>query len=657
MKAYIYDIEVLPNYQLFVFMNIKIPYSALDDYEDMDIKGYWNNLNDRNKMLSIIDVKIFKISTWHDDATNLREFLKPKQILIGFNSSQYDNIMIRFFKANHGKMRIEDYLNLGFRFSDGLVNYEGKSYEYLNNFSTVKYMKQGFISIDLMSMLYLDVKKIGLKRCGIILKHYNILEFNDFTTNITEETENDVIYYCINDVLITYKLYKFSHEELKIRAYVTREYNLNCLSDSRSKVGSKIFKKLYSEYTGIPIFKLPRNGTERRIINFNEIIESKVTFKTTTFKSLLTELKAKKHHVGKDEPDDLIIYENKGYKMALGGLHSKDRPGKFISTNKYTYIDVDADSFYLAIIINNKFTPAHLSVIAFIGVIKILTEDRLLAKKTGDKIKADSLKTSIVRLFGALGSEFEWFKDPKAMYATTINGQLYLMMLIEDLELAGFEVISVNTDGIVAKVYNDRLKEYKKIVEKWGKKLKFTYGYTNYKKYIRLGVNSYMCITTDDKIKRKNDFLTELAIDKGYFAPIINQALNEYYINGTDVYKYIKNHKKIDDFLISQNIGKQFNVVHNYIDKGLQKSDILQNITRIYVSNKSSNVLKVYKAGGKKISIVAKFNTVPLNKINKTMDISFYDINYRFYIIKVMEMINKIEGNIYNRKESGKLFD
>ncbi len=40
--------------------------------------------------------------------------------------------------------------------------------------------------------------------------------------------------------------------------------------------------------------------------------------------------------------------------------------------------------------------------------------------------------------------------DKKQCIKVTINGQLFLLMLIEKLELAGIHIISANTDGIVS---------------------------------------------------------------------------------------------------------------------------------------------------------------------------------------------------------------
>lgn len=55
------------------------------------------------------------------------------------------------------------------------------------------------------------------------------------------------------------------------------------------------------------------------------------------------------------------------------------------------------------------------------------------------------------------------------MYQVTINGQLFLLMLIEKLELAGIHVISANTDGIVSIIPNDKFELYCNLCHEWEK--------------------------------------------------------------------------------------------------------------------------------------------------------------------------------------------
>jgi DNA polymerase elongation subunit (family B) len=64
------------------------------------------------------------------------------------------------------------------------------------------------------------------------------------------------------------------------------------------------------------------------------------------------------------------------------------------------------------------------------------------AKKVGKDTEAYVLKILVNSVFGKTLFEHHWLYDPLVGLRVTINGQLYMLMLIEKLTLAGFKVIS-----------------------------------------------------------------------------------------------------------------------------------------------------------------------------------------------------------------------
>ena len=142
--------------------------------------------------------------------------------------------------------------------------------------------------------------------------------------------------------------------------------------------------------------------------------------------------------------------------MAAGGLHSVDRPDILVSTDRFLYRDADVSSYYPNLVINEHVCPAHLAFAAFHAIAKFITAERMTNKNKAKEAKnahnkelatfygtgADAYKiVANSGLFGKLGFD-GWMFDLKAMYQTTINGQLYLMMMIEEMELNGIPVVS-----------------------------------------------------------------------------------------------------------------------------------------------------------------------------------------------------------------------
>src|SRR5690606_34636801 len=115
---------------------------------------------------------------------------------------------------------------------------------------------------------------------------------------------------------------------------------------------------------------------------------------------------------------------------------------------------------------NNNIKPEHLDD-TFLAVLRRVTEERLAAKKAGQSTKAEALKITINSIFGKLASDTMWLLDYKAFLSVTLNGQLYLLMLVEMLHKAGIHCISANTDGVVARVHERDNATYQAVCDEW----------------------------------------------------------------------------------------------------------------------------------------------------------------------------------------------
>ena len=304
-------------------------------------------------------------------------------------------------------------------------------------------------------------------------------------------------------------------------------------------------------------------------------------------------------------------------------------------------IDSDVTSYYPAIMINYKVKPEMLEDV-FTDIMVNLTEERIKAKKEGDKVKADGLKIVINSTFGKLGFEGYFLYDEQAMFQVTINGQLFLLMLIEMLTCKKFEVISANTDGIITLVPKNRLEEYYSICKEWEAKLDFTLEYTYYSKYVRRDVNNYLAQTTDGKVKSKGAFLQEIDLRKGYDSPIIALAIKAYFFDGINVEEFIRKHDDIYDFCISEKMGRQFKAEYD--------GNLIQKSVRYYVSTNGKKLIK-YKTdiqtieGEDDISVKRTTDLVAgklVTLFNKYEKKSNYDIDYNFYIKEANKIVYEI---------------
>jgi len=246
--------------------------------------------------------------------------------------------------------------------------------------------------------------------------------------------------------------------------------------------------------------------------------------------------------------------------------------------------------------------------------------------------------------------------DLRAMYKVTVNLQLLLLVLIEDLELNGIHVVSANTDGIVSKVSVDDIDKYKEVCTNWGNKFNFGVEYTEYKKYIRTTVNDYISIKYDGSVKLKGDFKTEPDIATGYFAPVIAKTLYEYYVNdNTNIDNIIKSFD-IYDYCIAVKVGSQFRSELHTIKDNKLHIEVLQKDNRYFVSTKGGVFLKYELTKHTHTNVIkGKYVTI----FNNYYYSNNYNIDYNWYKSKVLEIINKVNNATTKimKSTSGTMFD
>ena len=164
------------------------------------------------------------------------------------------------------------------------------------------------------------------------------------------------------------------------------------------------------------------------------------------------------------------------------------------------------------------------------------------------QIAADGGKIMVNGSFGKFGSKWSILYSPPLLIQTTLTGQLSLLMLIEALEDIGIQVVSANTDGIIAKIPRWMEDQYKEVLDWWQKTTGFNMEFTDYSGVYSRDVNSYIAVGTNGEVKTKgaysmgamsNNPQTEICIEAA-----INHITGKKSIIGTikecnDIRKYI----------------------------------------------------------------------------------------------------------------------
>lgn len=715
MKALAYDIEVTRNYFGVCFVDLN---HYLEVFKDcVDDKQEAIPLIDKLSVTEIKNrlatVKRYRFSIFEDDDSELYPLLNWLQYeadYFGYNNNKYDRLMLSALLMYYNQFdKPSKLIEFLYDTSQRIIRNSDNDVLWQDNFTNMLMKNRlNFRDLDLFQIFRLDHFHKSLKQTSINIKWYNLLEYHmppiseldvDYYYRLTENRglsieqlnrlyrnsfecylhpswKKEMEEYNDNDVFICCELVRMNQEEIRLRYMISKEYEINVLSASRSTIADKVIVKLYSKFTGLHPKRFIDTKTIRRKIEVSEILSDKIQFLSPQLNDLLQSLRSLVLRGEKGEFERTFTYAGTSYTLATGGLHSNEIPAIYVADDKQTIVDRDVTSYYPNLIRSLKVCQKHLNPKAWFRIADTIVDERTEHKHLA-KDKSLSLILQIKHftaaaclkivanagIFGKMGSEKSFLCDKKAMYKVTINGQLFLLMLIERLEDAGIHVISANTDGIVTIVPKGLEETADNICHWWEKHLGLELEFTSYSKYITEGVNSYLTVKTDGKKKFKGRMNPKMYLEdlsKGYNSPIVAKAVTEYFINGTPVMETLRNSKSILDFCRTQNVNRKYYIEYTHVVDHKMVIEEVQRNTRFYVSLTGGSLMKVEILGWdennqpklKKSSLCAGQRVTVCNLV-EDKDISELNINYLYYYNECMAIIEPIEQS-RNNKGKGK---
>jgi hypothetical protein len=711
-----YDVEVTRNYFSVVFVDLRSYLKIFSDCVDNDGKAIplvdKLTIAEIKQRLETIPKKRFVL--YEDDDTDLFSllyWLQQKADYFGYNNRKYDRLMLSALLMYYNQFdKPSKLITFLYETSQRVIRSSNNDTLWTDNFTSLILRNNvAFRDLDLFQIFRLDHYHKSLKQTSINIKWYNLKEYtmppigdldrhyyherlpeakgmtdrelnihyrNVFERFIPKEYLNEMADYNDNDVYIVAELIRMNQEEVLLRYRISEEYKVDVYSASRSTIADKVIVKLYSKFTGLHPKAFIDTKTIRRKILVSEILSDKIAFSTPELNDILSGIRSLTLKGEKGEFDREFTFMGTSYTIATGGLHSNEIPAVYIENSDSIIVDRDVASYYPNMIRSLKVCQKHLIPKAWFRIADTIVDERLehkhLAKdKSLDVMERDKHATAAACLkivanagiFGKMGSEKSFLCDKKAMYQVTINGQLFLLMLIEKLELAGIHVISANTDGIVTIVPRELEQTADDICHWWEKHLGLELEFTYYTKYVTEGVNSYLTVKRGGSSKFKGRmnpkmFLEDLS--KGYNSPIVAKCVTEYFINGTPVMETLRNAKSILDFCRTQNVNHKYRLEFTHVVDGKIRTDVVQRNTRFYISSTGGTLMKVESMGWnehneeqvKKSSLCAGQRVSICNTVDDT-DISELNVNYLYYYNEAMAIIEPIEQS-RNNKGKGK---
>ena len=312
----------------------------------------------------------------------------------------------------------------------------------------------------------------------------------------------------------------------------------------------------------------------------------------------------------RDTKDPKSKYDTELYGVphtfALGGVHGSINNYFYDSEVDINHILVHADigSMYPSIMIQwGLLSRAIPNLQTYIDI----REQRLKYKHEGNPLQAP-LKYYVNSVYGMSGAgKLENGKyqvlsdvyDPVRMREVCVNGQLMILQLIE--ELAQFNLIQSNTDGLIYKVPKTELDNFKRIVSTWEKRTRLNMEYDYINLFIQSDVNNYIAVFDNGTIERKGGAVKKAKILDNDL-PIVSDAVVEYFVNGIDPTEYIMKEDNMMRFMKTYKLSSKYS-------HAIYNGEVLTDkVYRVFASRSSKDgiVYKCKEGGKPENSLVAQ---------------------------------------------------
>lgn len=570
----------------------------------------------------------FVIHKDRDDSQALINFLRKCRLMVGFNSLDFDYLLTHYLLTQELPKRPDTIARHLYQEAQRVISAS-------NSGEWVRVWEPLIPQMDLFEVWGFSnpSRTVSLKYLAVNMGFHTVLDMPiHHSCEIGIEDVATVLEYNLNDVLVTYELYKRSSARIKLREGLSEKYGIDMMNFPDPKIGESIVLKKLSEKLNQPMSTLKKCRTFRKEVRLKDIILPAVSFKSPEFQGLLKTFQETVVTDTRKSEDVVVTFDNVDYYLGMGGLHACRGNGVYRNIRSS-----DVSGYYPTLAVAQRFAPAQFGS-AFVEVYSEIANER--AKYVKGTPESTGLKLAQNGVFGKSNSKFSPFFDPKFFLQITINGQLLLLMLCERIvQMGAGKIILANTDGIEVDVQDEA--KFSWICECWEKKFGLKLEHSTYRLLSCRDINNYIGIPDSGKVKLKGVFKTneELVKDeelhKDFSQDIVKEAVLQYFLKGTPIESTINSCTDLTKFLIADR-AKVGEFVLKELRNGELINEPLPRTIRYYISRGGGSL---YKTGtkGHDSQVQKGYQITLMNTLGE-----FRFINHKYYIKAAWELLESI---------------
>lgn len=590
-NIYIYDIEVFKHDYLVCVVN-------------------YSNPEERYHAWSGDKAAIYKLKAL---------FMNPDNIFGGFNNKHYDDYIVKAIFQGATTDEIKAY--------NDFIIAGGHPWEY-----PVDYGYKRFLSFDLRDDLPVDLSLKAIEgnlRLPIIESSVPF----DIDRPLTPEERAEVLRYCWHDSVSTVELlnkryqYVCAKHDVAMMKELTWPERTMGLGLTNAKLTA-----MYLEAQGDAptdderAYVIPANlnldRIPKEVLDFFGKLKDETITDEDLFKSKFT----------------LAFEEGMEIVYAFGGLHASLSNCDIRANKDLMICNWDVGSMYPSMMINNHLLSRSVTRPEEYRQVR---DDRIKAKHSGDKKRAEALKLVLNTAYGAMLNKYNKLYDPLMARSVCITGQLYLTDLIFGLKRAckSFRGLNFNTDGVMFSIHPSDREASMEVINEWQARTGLELEEDQIVQYTAKDVNNYIIVKSDGETKAIGGYVSlhEGGSIKSSNMVIVDKAVYNYFVNGTKPEDTISSSEDIFEFQIIAKCGSKYEKA-SWLVNGEHKD--VQRVNRIYASkDKTLGPLYKWKLKSEELrpELIANLpdNCLVDNENKMTLD----DIDKQFYIDEARKRI------------------
>lgn len=582
----------------------------------------------------------FELSEYRNESTEMYSFLQwlasNHARAYGFNIVGFDGPIIHMFMRMGGKATAD----VLYQKAQAIITSQDEDDDKFSHI--VRPTDRDFEWVDLYRINHFNnrARATSLKVLEFNMRMDNIEDLPfPVGTRLDRQQIELLRKYCVHDVRATELFRTKNLQAIEFREKLSAKYARDMMNHDDVKIGSTIFETML-ENAGAVLYDYGKSGrqvrqSKRSQIALKDAILPQIKFEQPEFQRILDWMKQQ------------IITETKGvfhnitatvdgftYVFGLGGIHGALENTALTATDDMLIESVDVSSYYPNLSISNRFYPEHIGEV-FCDVYKQIYDLRKTFPKGTPENAAYKLAAN--GTYGKTNDKFSPFYDPLLTMRITLNGQLLLCLLAENLiKVSTVRICMMNTDGLeytVDKQYAARAVE---VCDWWQSMTKLTLERANYRALFIRDVNNYLGVFTDGEVKRKGAYEYEMEWHQNHSALVIPKVAEMVLVNDAPIRETVENWSDRMDFMLRVKVPRSSKLMLHYDGVDYQ----LENTQRYYVSKGGGQLVKVMPPLAKKpnewrrIGVESGWTVCPCNDLKQAT----LPIDFEYYIREIEKL-------------------